>query len=288
MAEVIEPNAALDMQAEETGKVSTADKHTTFQRFRRSIWGRWSVRLLFYIVLIGAWQLVFSTGIWPDYEIPGPLEVVNSLVTGFGSGLYLQSLLVTLGRLGIGYGISLIIGVVLGLLMGRVNLIKDTIGSLVLGLQALPSVCWLPMAILWFGLDEQAVIFVVIMGALFSITLGVEAGVRNTQPIYLKAARNMGARGFGLYSQVILPAALPAVLSGLKQGWTFAWRSLMAAELIYLTVSLGNLLDTGRNLLDSSMVISVMLLIIAVSVAIDTIVFSPLERFARTRWGLAD
>ena len=276
-----------------------AETQVGVQRFLQALRGRWLVRILFLVLLVVIWELLFNAHIWSDIIVPGPLEVLHSLVTGFrptdtsslpaiwNSSLYLQGTLVSLARLGIGYAISLVIGVILGLLMGRINLIKETVGSLVLGLQALPSICWLPFAILWFGLTEQAIIFVVVMGALFSITLGVESGVRNTPPIYLKAARNMGSHGLSLYTQVILPAALPAVINGLKQGWTFAWRSLMAAELIYTTISLGNLLYSGEQLLDSSMVISVMLLIIVVGVAIDVLVFGPLEKLTRARWGLS-
>jgi len=243
-------------------------------------------RIGFYVLLLSAWQLVANSGIWPDYLFPGPLAVFNSLVTGFQSGLYLQGSLVSLERLAIGYGISLVIGVALGLLIGRFRIVEETIGSLILGLQALPSVCWLPLAILWFGLTEQAIIFVVIMGALFSITLGVDAGVKNTLPIYVKAARNLGSHGLALYPQVILPSAMPAILNGLKQGWTFAWRSLMAGELLFYTLSLGNLLQTGRDLNDASQVMSVMVVIIVIGVAIDTLIFGPIERRVRERWGL--
>lgn len=257
-----------------------------WQSWSKSTWGRWSIRLLFYVLLLVVWQLLFNSAIWQDFVLPSPLEVLNSLVTGFQSGFFLQSMLASLARLAVGYGISLVLGLVLGLLMGRVSLVKETVGSLVLGLQALPSICWLPLAVIWFGLTDQAMIFVVVMGALFSITLGVEAGVRNTSPIHLKAARNLGSRGIRLYTQVILPAAFPTVVSGLKQGWTFAWRSLMAAELLYNTVSLGNLLETGRDLLDSAQVVAVMLLIIVIGVTIDALIFGPLERITRARWGL--
>jgi len=233
-----------------------------------------------------AWQVVANTHIWPDYLFPGPLAVLNSLVNGFQNGQFLQASLVSLQRLAIGYCISLVIGVVLGLLLGRFRIFEETVGSLILGLQALPSVCWLPLAILWFGLTEQAIIFVVIMGALFSITLGVDAGVKNTPPIYLKAARNLGAHGVALSARVVLPAAMPAILNGLKQGWTFAWRSLMAGELLFYTLSLGNLLQTGRDLLDASQVMAVMVLIIVIGVAIDSLIFAPIERRVRERWGL--
>src|SRR5579864_3669090 len=259
---------------------------TTRQRVNRSILATWIRRLVFYALLLTVWQVVANSGIWPDYLFPGPLAVLNSLVNGFQNGQFLQASLVSLQRLAIGYGISLVIGIVLGILIGRIRIFEETVGSLILGLQALPSVCWLPLAILWLGLSEQAIIFVVIMGALFSITLGVDAGVKNTPPIYFKAARTLGARGLALYPQVILPSAMPAILNGLKQGWTFAWRSLMAGELLFYTLSLGNLLQTGRDLNDASQVMSVMVVIIAIGVAIDGLIFAPIERRVRTRWGL--
>lgn len=259
----------------------------TVQRWSKSTWGKWTIRLLFYVLLIAIWQVLFNSAIWQDFILPSPLEVSQSIVTGFQGNFYLQSILASLARLGIGYAISLTLGLILGLLIGRFNLLKETVGSLVLGLQGLPSICWLPLAILWFGLNDQAIIFVVIMGALFSITLGVDAGVRNLPPVYLKAARNLGTRGLALYTEVIFPAAFPTILSGLKQGWSFAWRSLMAGELLYNTTSLGNLLETGRDLLDSAQVVSVMLLIIVIGVTIDALIFGPLERLTRARWGLA-
>lgn len=246
----------------------------------------WARRIVFYVLLVILWQVIAMTGIWPDYLFPGPIAVFTALANGFLTGDFLQASLLSLQRLAIGYGISLVIGVTLGLFLGRSRLLEQTLGSLVLGLQALPSVCWLPLAILWLGLTDQAIIFVVVMGALFSITLGVDAGVKNTPPIYLKAARNLGAHGIALSAQVILPAALPAILNGLKQGWTFAWRSLMAGELLFFTISLGNLLNTGRDLNDASQIMAVMLLIIAIGVAIDSLIFSPIERRVRERWGL--
>ncbi|HLI71573.1 MAG TPA: ABC transporter permease [Ktedonobacteraceae bacterium] len=246
----------------------------------------WVRRLAFYLILLALWQGIVALGIWPGYVLPGPLDVASNLVQGIGSGLYLRAALASLERLAIGYCISLCIGIILGSLIGRVRILEETVGSLILGLQALPSVCWLPLAILWFGLSEQAIIFVVIMGALFSITLSVDAGVKNTPPIYLKAGRTLGVRGIALALHVMLPAAMPTVLNGLKQGWSFAWRSLMAGELLFFTLSLGNLLEEGSNLQDTSQVIAVMLLIIIIGVTIDTLVFGQLERRVRARWGL--
>ena len=240
-----------------------------------------------YALLVLIWQGLAASHIWKDYLFAGPTDVWDRVLSGFQDGSFETAILTSLRRLAIGYGISLVLGVILGLLIGRNRYVEETLGSLILGLQALPSVCWIPLALLWFGLDEQAMIFVVVMGALFSITLGVDAGVKNTPPVYLKAARNMGSHGFALSTQVILPAALPSIITGLKQGWTFAWRSLMAAELLYITVSLGGLLENGRDLNDIAQMFAVMLIIIILGVAIDSLVFGPLERVVRTRWGLA-
>lgn len=243
-------------------------------------------RTIFYALLLGFWEILARIGIWPPYLFPGPSQVVETLASLAARGLLLDATLVSLWRLAIGYGISLAIGLPLGLLIGRVRLASETVGSLVIGLQALPSVCWLPLAILWLGLNERAIIMVVVLGALFSITLGVEAGVRNTPPLYLRAARTLGAHGMALITQVMLPAALPTILGGLKQGWAFAWRSLMAGELLFYSLSLGNLLQTGRDLNDAAQVMAVMLVIVLVGVILDRLVFAPAERRVRRRWGL--
>ena len=188
-------------------------------------------------------------------------------------------------RLLAGYGIALIGGVVLGTLLVRYKALRETVGALIVGLQALPSVCWLPLAILWFGLNERAIIFVVVMGSLFSIVLGVQDGIGNTSPVFVKAARNLGATGVRLYTEVVLPAAFPTILAGLKQGWAFAWRSLMAAELLYFSLSLGNLLQTGRDLNDAAAVMAVMTLIVLIGVTFNQLLFAPLERRVAERWG---
>jgi NitT/TauT family transport system permease protein len=246
----------------------------------------WLRRGVFYVLLFIIWEALARSGIWPPWLFPGPTQVFAAFMSMATKGLLLQASLISIQRIALGYGLSLIIGIPLGLLIGRVRLLGETVGSLVIGLQALPSICWLPLAILWMGLSEQAIIFVVILGALFSITLGVENGVKNTPPLYLKAARTLGARGLAMYIEVILPAALPAVLSGLKQGWAFAWRSLMAGELLFYTLSIGNLLQTGRDLNDVAQVMAVMFVIILIGVTIDQALFSPIERHVRARWGL--
>lgn len=189
-------------------------------------------------------------------------------------------------RIVVGYTISLFFGVALGLLVGRFRLLDETLGSLMVGLQVLPSICWLPLAILWFGLSEAAIQFVVVMGALLSIAIATDSGIKNLSPLYVRAARSMGVRGFDLYLRVILPAAFPSIVTGMKLGWSFAWRSLMAGELIFVSAGLGYLLEMGRELGDMSQVVAVMVVIAAVGLFFDQLLFAPLERRVRRRWGL--
>ncbi|HQV69604.1 MAG TPA: ABC transporter permease [Thermoflexales bacterium] len=243
-------------------------------------------RVIFFALLLLAWQGLVWAKLWPEYIFPSPMGVGRALLRGLQNGSLLIGIVASLQRLLLGFAISAVLGIGLGLALGRNRLLNETLGSLILGLQALPSICWLPLALIWFGLSETAMIFVVVMGALFSITLAAEAGVKNTPPLYLRAAANMGAKGLNLYRWVILPAALPAIITGLKMGWSFAWRSLMAAELLYVSIGLGHLLTMGRELNDMSQVIAVMLVIIALGLLVDRLVFGKIEASARERWGL--
>jgi NitT/TauT family transport system permease protein len=246
----------------------------------------WKLKLLFFALLLLMWEGLFRLRLWPPYVFPSPSEVILSIVNGVSDGTYLLAIFSSLRRVIVGYMLSLGVGIPLGLLLGRIRLVQDTVGSLVLGLQALPSICWLPLALLWFGLSENAILFVVIMGAVLSITLATADGVRNTPPLYVRAARTMGVQRWHLYTGVVLPAALPAILSGMKLGWSFAWRSLMAGELIYVSQGLGQLLSMGRELNDMSQVIATMVLIIVIGLLVDRLLFHPLERRVRERWGL--
>lgn len=248
----------------------------------------WLVRVCFFLLLIILWEVIARLEIWPSYIFPSFSSVITSVWNGFADGSYIRAILISLRRLVVGYGISLLLGITLGLFVGRIPLVRKTVGSIILGLQALPSVCWLPLALLWFGLSEKAIIFVVIMGAVLSISLSTADGIHNTPPLFLKAARTMGAAGFQLYSRVILPAALPSIISGMKLGWSFAWRSLMAGELLYYggMASLGHLLTMGRELNDMAQVISVMLIIVLIGLLVDFIIFTPVEGRIRDRWGL--
>jgi NitT/TauT family transport system permease protein len=190
-----------------------------------------------------------------------------------------------------GYLIGLAIGLPVGMLCARVPLFHHTVGYTALGLQTLPSVCWVPLSLLWFGQTETAMLFIVVMGTVFAVILSTEHGIRQIPPIFREAAATMGSRGVHLWLRVLLPASLPHIVSGTKQGWAFAWRSLMAAE-IYVTildgVGLGHHLHYGRELHAMDQVVGVMLLIVLIGFLADKVLFSPWERFLQRRWGLKD
>jgi NitT/TauT family transport system permease protein len=182
----------------------------------------------------------------------------------------------------------LALGLPLGLLCSTSMFAADTVGVLSLGLQTLPSVCWIPLALLWFGQTESAMLFVVVMGTMWSVIIATDTGARTISPAFARAARTMGSEGFHKWTRVILPASLPFLISGMKQGWAFAWRSLMAAE-IYVTIltgfGLGHLLHYGRELNAMDQVIGIMLVIVVIGLLADKLLFGPWERFLHRRWG---
>jgi NitT/TauT family transport system permease protein len=244
-------------------------------------------QLVFYVALVAVWQLISTLKIWPPYLFPSPASVLESLQAGFSDRTFLIGTGISMKRILIGYGLSVVCGAGLGFLLAASTQLKDTVGGLVLSMQSLPSLCWLPLAVLWFGLSEKAIIFVVVMGSLLAVTINTESGVRNVPRIYLMAGRNLGARGHRMLLHVILPASLPHVVAGLKQGWAFAWRSLISGEMIFVSLGLGHLLMMGRDLNDMSQVLAVMGLIVAIGFAVDRLVFETLENQIRRKWGLA-
>lgn len=246
----------------------------------------WLGRIAFFAGLLALWQGLAWLRVFEPWTFPSPVSVAQRLAHGVSDGRVERAVLVTLRRLALGYAASVVLGAALGIALHRVKALAGTVGLLVVGLQALPSVCWLPVALLWFGLSEAAIVFVVVMGALLSITVATEQGLRGVPPLYVRAARAMGAEGLRLYTKVRLPAALPSVLTGMKLGWAFAWRSLMAAELLYASGGLGQLLVMGRDFNDMAEVVAVMAVIVAIGIAFDRLVFSRLERGVRERFGL--
>jgi NitT/TauT family transport system permease protein len=170
--------------------------------------------------------------------------------------------------------------------MARVETVNQTIGSIVLGLQSIPSVAWVPLGIVWFGLTDAGIIFVTVAGSIFAVTINTYSGVKNINPDYIAAAQNMGAKGEQLITRVLIPAAFPYMISGFKQGWAFAWRGVIGAELLFSFLGLGFLLNVGRQLNDVSQVIAMMLVIMLIGILIDGLVFKRLEDKVMARWGL--
>jgi NitT/TauT family transport system permease protein len=241
-------------------------------------------------LLLLVWQLLVWAEIKPRYVFPAPLDVWASLVEQWETGALPRAVWLSLSRGLLGFAASVLIGTPLGLLVARVRPIRTAIAPILSGLQSLPSVAWVPAGILWFGLSPGTIYFVVLLGAVPSIANGTISGVDQVPPLYLRVGRVLGARGLVAARHVVMPAALPGYVGGLKQGWAFAWRSLMAAELITqsprLGTGLGQLLDGGRQLSDVSLVFGMIVVILLVGVAVDRIVFAPLERSVLGRRGL--
>jgi sulfonate transport system permease protein len=242
----------------------------------------------FFAAVIAAWYVAVASGRWSPLVLPPPQAIGEYLWTALRDGSVLDATSVTLRRLLIGYAIGVAIGLPLGLLCSSSEFFEDTVGTLALGLQTLPSVCWVPLALIWFGQTEGAMLFVVVMGTIWSVVIATDTGARTIPPIFARAARTMGSEGFHRWTRVILPASLPFLVSGMKQGWAFAWRSLMAAE-IYVTIltgfGLGHLLHYGRELNSMDQVIGIMFVIVLIGLLADKILFSPWERFLHRRWG---
>ena len=234
------------------------------------------------------WELLSRFGPWPHYLLPGPAAVLESLVRMGVDGRLSAAVARSLGRLVQGYALSASLGVPLGVVLARSVTFRSALRPFVVGLQALPSICWLPLAILWFGLSESAIVFVVVMGSLLAIAIATEDAVSGVDPVLLRAAGTLGIRGPRFHLGVLLPAALPGILTGLKLGWSFAWRALMAGELLFVAGGLGQLLQAGRELLDAAQVMAVMVAIVVIGVGVDRLLFRILELRVRRRWGLVE
>jgi NitT/TauT family transport system permease protein len=252
-------------------------------------WGATWPKLAAIGLVLGIWQLVVWSGWKPDYVLPGPLPVLARLGQDLRQADFYAGVLITLRRAVGGYLVAIVLGSVVGLLVARVAVLRKAIGSAITGLQSMPSIAWFPLAILLFQQSEASIISVVVLGAAPAIANGLLSGVDNVQPLFVRVGRVMGAGGFRLYRHVILPAALPAFVSGLKQGWAFAWRSLMAGELIVIVAhqpSLGQRLQFARDFSDAEQLLALMIVIFAVGIAFDSI-FGLADRRIRLAWGLA-
>ncbi|MEV4940210.1 ABC transporter permease [Streptomyces zaomyceticus] len=241
-------------------------------------------------LVLAVWQILVSAKITEETKLPAPSAVWDGLADMWLQGTLLEVIWTSVSRGLAGFLLALAIGTPLGLLVARVKFVRAAIGPILSGLQSLPSVAWVPPAVLWFGLNDAMMFTVILLGAVPSIANGLVSGVDQVPPLFLRAGRTMGATGLKGTWHVVLPAALPGYLAGLKQGWAFSWRSLMAAEIIAsspdLGLGLGQLLENGRNNIDLPGVFLAILLILVVGIAIDLLIFSPLERWVLRSRGL--
>jgi len=238
--------------------------------------------IAFLAALVGVWQLVYVAGLKPSYALPGPAAVAKVFWQTVQDGRAAEAVWTSVSRGAVGFAMSLVIGTLLGLAMWASRWLRAAVGPIVSGLQSLPSVAWVPAAIIWFQLSNAAIYTVVLLGAVPSIANGLLTGFKQVPPLFDRVGRVLGLSAVGRIRYVLLPAALPGYLGGLRQGWAFAWRSLMAAELITYSPSLGQglgqLLNIGRELSQMALVITSIALILVVGVAIELLVFAPLER----------
>ncbi|MGY0490064.1 ABC transporter permease [Streptomyces sp. WG-D5] len=234
------------------------------------------------VVVLAVWQALVWSGVVPDYKLPSPAEVGDEVRAAWLEGTLLEYIWTSVSRGLFGFLLALVIGTPLGLLVARVRFVRSAIGPILSGLQALPSVAWVPPAVIWLGLNDSMMYAVILLGAVPSIANGLVAGIDQIPPLYLRAGRTLGATGLRGAWHIVMPGALPGYLAGLKQGWAFSWRSLMAAEIIAsspdLGVGLGQLLENGRNNSSMPQVFLAIFLILLVGIAIDLLIFSPLER----------
>lgn len=246
---------------------------------------------LMIIVFLGIWEFTYLLGayslhIWKPYMFPSPQGVFEVLVFELKNKVLLLAFLHSMKRILIGFFFSMLLGCILGLLMANFPTLSNFLRPIALGIQSLPSICWVPFAILWFGLSDSSIIFVIIAGAVFSISLAIENGITTVNPLYINAAKTMGVNGFSLYTKVILPASLPTLVNGFKQGWSFAWRALMSAEMMSASIGLGQILISGRDLADVNQIMLIMLVIIFIGIMVEKFVFMGIENHLLRKRGL--
>ncbi|MFG3656919.1 ABC transporter permease [Streptomyces sp. NPDC047706] len=243
------------------------------------------------VLVLLAWQAAYEARLKPDYLLPSPADVGRALSGQWYEGTLFSTVWTSMERGALGFTAAVLLGTALGLLLSAVRPVRVALGPVLSGLQSLPSVAWVPAAVVWFGLTDATIYAVILLGAVPSVANGLLAGVDQVPPLYLRAGRVLGATGAARVRYVLLPAALPGYLAGLKQGWAFSWRSLMAAELIAsspeLGLGLGQLLENARSYQDMALVLATIGEILVVGIAVDLLLFAPLERRVLRSRGLA-
>ncbi|MEU0999804.1 ABC transporter permease [Streptomyces tibetensis] len=280
-----------DLAGLEAGLDALETRQTSRTPFRQTFTQKILPPVLAVALVLAVWQALVSFKVVDDpTKLPAPSAVWDVVQTAWLQGELLGYIWTSVSRGLLGFLFALVIGTPLGLIVARVKFIRAALGPILSGLQSLPSVAWVPPAVIWLGLNNSMMYAVILLGAVPSIANGLVSGVDQVPPLFLRAGRTLGATGLKGTWHIVLPAALPGYVAGLKQGWAFSWRSLMAAEIIAsfpdLGVGLGQLLENGRNASDMAMVFEAILLILIVGIAIDLLIFSPLERWVLRSRGL--
>ncbi|MGX1911325.1 ABC transporter permease [Streptomyces phaeochromogenes] len=279
-----------DLAGLEAGLDALETVQTGRAPFRRTFVEKIFPPIVAVALVLVVWQVLVWAKVTDSYKLPAPSAVWDEVREAWLQGTLLEYIWTSVSRGLLGFLMALAIGTPLGLLVARVKFVRAAIGPILSGLQSLPSVAWVPPAVLWLGLNDSMMYAVILLGAVPSIANGLVSGVDQVPPLYLRAGRTLGATGLRGTWHIVIPAALPGYLAGLKQGWAFSWRSLMAAEIIAsspdLGIGLGQLLENGRTANSMSMVFLAILLILIVGIAIDLLIFSPLERWVLRSRGL--
>jgi NitT/TauT family transport system permease protein len=288
MPEVVEDDtASVGAGLDALDTPTASDNRTRARGILGQIWPP----ILVLVLIVAVWQALWALAFWPEFKLPAPIDVWAVIWESIRSGDIFGFLWVSVHRAVIGFFIAMAAAVPLGLIIANFSLVRRGIGPIVSGLQSLPSVAWVPAAVLWFGLTDASIYFVVLLGAVPSIANGLVSGMDQIPPILPRVGKVLGAGRLASARHILLPAALPGFLGGLKQGWAFSWRSLMAAELIatspQLGVGLGQFLHNGMSLSDMPMVMAAIILILFVGIGIELLVFRPLERAVLRARGLS-
>jgi NitT/TauT family transport system permease protein len=272
----------------ETHIKSSKKKVSLSKKIVNKIINRDTLSLVIFIsVFLVVWQLVYMSEILPKLSLPSPLAVGQTIIELLFDFTLVKGTAFTLWRLFLGFLLSLTLGLITGLLMIKFQQFGKTMSSFAVGLQSFPSIAWIPFAILLIGFNDFGILFVVVMSSVFSVMLSTYTGLRNVPPIYIRAARNMGAKGFSLFRYVLIPAATPTLIMGMRQAWSFAWHALIGAEMLITTlVGLGYILSVGREFSNMSQIIATMIVIFTIGLIFDRVVFIKIEEKIRDRWGL--
>ncbi|WP_010532032.1 ABC transporter permease [Lentibacillus jeotgali] len=245
-------------------------------------------RIIFFVALILIWHGIFLLGFWPDSMIPSPFTVAETIYAGLADMTLVYDIIASFRHLLIGLSISLVIGTLLGVLLAKVKTADETLGTMILALQSVPSIVWVPLAIIWFGFTEASIIFVVIIGGTFVMTMNMRIGIKNVAPIYLKAARTMGSTGMDLFLKVVVPASIPHAVTGVRLAWAFSWRALMAGEMLSTGPGLGYTLSYASDFNNMSLVIGIIIIIGVIGSIVDQLVFQRIENKVLKRWGMEE